>query len=153
MSPVNPPTDGAAQLQWLVDRAAISDLLIDFARALDDKDWEGYAANYTHDGVLAISPTIEHTGRDGMAEFVAAGLGQYAGTHHLSANHAITVEGDTATTRSYLIAAHVLVAGDPYRHADGAGWYRCELQRTGEGWRFTHVTLEIRYLSGEPLVH
>ncbi|MBI4940501.1 MAG: nuclear transport factor 2 family protein [Actinobacteria bacterium] len=60
------------------------------------KDWTGYAANYTDDGVLAISPTIAHTGREGMAEFVAAGLGQYAGTHHVSTNHAISVDGDHA---------------------------------------------------------
>jgi ketosteroid isomerase-like protein len=153
MPPNPPPSDPAAQLRWLVDRAAISDLLVDFARALDDQDWQGYAANYAADGVLAISPTISHTGREGLAEFVAAGLGRYAGTHHLSANHAISVDGDTATTRSYLVAAHVLDADDPSRHADGAGWYRCTLRRTPEGWRFSHVTLEIRYLSGEPITH
>ena len=153
MPPASPPAEPAAQLQWLVDRAAISDLLTDFARALDDKDWEGYAANYADDGVLAISPTIAHTGRAGLAEFVAASLGRYAGTHHISTNHAITIDGDTATTRSYLLAAHVLEAGNPYRHADGAGWYRCKLRRTPDGWRFAHVTLEIRYLSGEPLLH
>ncbi len=73
MPPTIPPADPTKQLQWLIDRAAISDLLIDFARALDDKDWAGYAANYTDDGVLAISPTIEHHGKDGLAEFVAAG--------------------------------------------------------------------------------
>jgi uncharacterized protein (TIGR02246 family) len=153
MPPISPPTDPIEQVRWLVDRAAISDLLVDFARALDDQDWEGYAANYTPDGVLAISPTISHSGRNGLADFVAAGLGRYAGTHHLSTNHAITVDGDRATTRSYLIAAHVLDPEDPYRHADGAGWYRCTLHRTPEGWRFAHVTLEIRYLSGEPLIH
>jgi hypothetical protein len=30
------PTDPAAQLQWLVDRAQISDLLVEFARTLDE---------------------------------------------------------------------------------------------------------------------
>ena len=153
MPAANPPTDPAAQLAWLTDRAAISDLLIDFARALDDQDWEGYAANYTEDGVLAISPTIAHTGRAGLADFVAASLGRYAGTHHVSSNHAIAVDGDTATTRSYLLAAHVFAADDPYRHADGAGWYRCRLRRTKQGWRFAHVALEVRYLSGAPLLH
>ena len=153
MPPANPPAEPAAQLQWLVDRAAISDLLTDYARALDDKDWEGYAANYADDGVLAISPTIAHTGRAGLAEFVAVSLGRYAGTHHISTNHAITIDGDSATTRSYLLAAHVLEAENPFRHADGAGWYRCKLRRTPDGWRFAHVTLEIRYLSGEPVLH
>lgn len=153
MPPAPPPAGSAAQLQWLVDRAAIRDLLIDFARALDDRDWEGYAGNYAPDGELAISPTVRHTGRAGLADFVAAGLGRYAGTHHISSNHTIAVDGDTATTRSYLIAAHVLDAADPSRHADGAGWYRCRLRRTDEGWRFTHVSLEIRYVSGEPIAH
>jgi uncharacterized protein (TIGR02246 family) len=152
MPPKKPPTDPTAQLQWLVDRAAISDLLIDFARALDDRDWEGYAANYTEDGVLVIMGKTIHIGREGMAENTSAGLGRYAGTHHLSANHAITIDGDTATTRSYLIAAHVFDAADPYRHADGAGWYRCRLHRMADGWRFAHVELEIRYLSGDPLL-
>lgn len=149
----NPPRDPAAQLQWLLDRAAISDLLIDFARALDDRDWAGYAANFAEDGVLDVAPTVRHTGRAGLAEFVAGSLGRYAGTHHLSANHSIQVDGDVAGTRSYLIAAHVLAADDPYRHADGAGWYLCRLRRTPDGWRFTHVSLVVRYLSGEPLLH
>ena len=148
-----PPTDPVAQLQWLVDRAAISDLLIDFGRALDDQDWAGYAANYTEDGVLDIAPTIRHAGRDGLAEFVAASLGRYAGTHHLSANHRIDVDGDTATTRSYLLAAHVFDAAEPHRHADGAGWYLCRLRRTPDGWRFAHVSLVVRYTAGEPLLH
>ncbi|ROO88052.1 SnoaL-like protein [Actinocorallia herbida] len=152
---VSPPTDPAEQLRWLTDRAAISDLLIEFARALDDRDWEAYADTYAEDGVLSISPTIFHSGRAGMADFVGKSLGRYAGTHHVSSNHAIAIaiDGDTATTRSYLIAAHVLDASDPYRHADGAGWYRCEVRRTEAGWRFTRVALEVRYLSGEPLTH
>lgn len=152
MPPVNPPADPGTQLQWLVDRAAINDLLIDFGRALDDKDWEGYAANYTEDGELSITPTVAHTGRTGMAEFVAASLGNFAGTHHLSSNYAITIDGDTATTRSYLLAAHIFDADEPGRHADAAGWYRCTLQRTAEGWRFRKVAFEFRYLAGEPLV-
>jgi len=153
MPAANPPSTPSEQLQWLVDRAAISDVLVDFARAVDEQDWDGYAANYAPDGVLAISPTIRHSGREGMAQFVGGNLGRYAGTHHISSNHAITIDGARATTRSYLIAAHIFDAATPYRHADGAGWYNCELRRTDEGWRLTLVTLEIRYVSGEPLLH
>ena len=147
----NPPTDPSAQLQWLIDRAAISDLLIDFARALDDRDWEGYANNYAEDGVLALLPTVNYTGRAGMAEFVEGSLGKFAWTHHISSNHAIDLDGDTATTRSYLIAAHVLDASDPSVHGDVAGWYNCDVRRTEEGWRFARVSLNVRYSSGKPL--
>ena len=153
MPPKNPPADPAGQLQWLVDRAAISDLLIDFARALDDKDWDGYAANFAADGVLSLPGGVRYAGREGLADFVAAGHGRYAGgSHHMGSNYAITIDGDEATTRSYLIAAHVFDEADPSRHADGAGWYRCRLRRTRDGWRFTHVALELHYLSGKPLL-
>jgi uncharacterized protein (TIGR02246 family) len=146
-----PPSDPAQQLQWLVDRALISDLLTEFARTLDDKDWECYAALYTDDGVLSVPPNLTHNGREGLAELSASTLGRFAGTHHLTTNYAITIDGDEATTRSYLIAAHMLDESDPTRHADGAGWYQCRLRRTSGGWRFAHVALEVRYLSGEPL--
>jgi hypothetical protein len=153
MPPTNPPTDRDEQLRWLVDRAAISDLLVDFARALDEQDWEGYAANYAPEGTLGFDGHIAHAGRDGLVEFVSAGLGRYAGTHHISANHAITVEDDVARSRSYLIAAHVFDAVHPERHADGAGWYDCTMRRTPDGWRFTSVMLTVRYVSGEPIAH
>ena len=145
------PADRDAQIQWLVDRALISDLLVEFARALDERDWDAYAGTYAEDGELAISPTIAHKGRAGLGEFVAASLSAYpGGTHHLSTNHAIHLDGDRATSRSYLVAAHIY---EPHRHADGAGWYDCRLRRTVDGWRLEHVALTIRYVSGEPIAH
>ena len=147
-----PPADAAGQLQWLVDRAEIGDLMIEFARALDERDWDAYAATYAHDGVLDIAPTVQHVGTEGMAAFVAGSLSGYpGGTHHLNTNHAISVDGDTARARAYLLAVHVL--DNPSKHADGAGWYDYELRRTDVGWRFTHVRLTIRYVSGEPIAH
>ncbi|WP_168218535.1 nuclear transport factor 2 family protein [Nocardioides eburneiflavus] len=144
-----PPTDPTQQIQWLVDRAAISDLLVDFARALDEKDWEGYANHYVDDGVLSFPGGAGHEGRTGMADFAAASLSRYAGTHHLTTNYAISVEGDAATARAYLIAAHIFDAADPTRHADGAGCNNCRLRRTADGWRLTEVAFQVSYLSGE----
>jgi uncharacterized protein (TIGR02246 family) len=153
MTAVTAPSSSADQLKWLVDRAEISELVHEFARALDEQDWSGYADCYAEDGVLAIAPTISHTGRAGMAEFVAGSLGRYAGTHHLSSNHSIRIDGDRARCRAYLVAVHVLAADDPSRHADGAGWYDFQLVRTIEGWKVARVQLTVRYVSGEPLTH
>ena len=151
MSIADAPSDPVAQLQWLVDRAQISELLVEFARALDERDWAAYAATYAADGELAISPSVAHRGRAGMAEFVAQSLSGYpGGTHHISANHSLRIDGDSATTRSYLIAAHIYELD---RQAVGAGWYDCRLTRTPDGWRFVHVALTIRYVSGEPIAH
>jgi ketosteroid isomerase-like protein len=153
MAAVRAPEGAQDQLRWLVDRAEISELIHEFARALDERDWPAYADCYAVDGVLAVSPTIRHEGRAGLAEFVGGNLGRYVGTHHLTGNHAIRIDGDLARCRAYLLAAHLLDPDDPARHADGAGWYDFELVRTPDGWKVQRVQLTPRYTSGEPLTH
>ncbi len=149
--PASPaPSDPGAQLQWLVARAEISDPLVEFARALDDRDWLAYAATYADDGVLEVPGAFRFEGRDQMARADEYGLARYAGTWHLSANHAISIDGDRATTRSYLLAAHLLGRGR-HDHADGAGWYDCTLRRTTEGWRFTSVRIQEVWTNGTEL--
>jgi hypothetical protein len=83
------PADG--QLAWLVDRAQIGDVLHAFARALDTqglgrvrRPW------FTEDGEL-VSPGAGHKGSAGLANYVRNDLGVYAGTHHISGNHQITI--------------------------------------------------------------
>ena len=132
---------------WLVDRAEISDLLHRFAQALDRRDWDAYEANFADDGEL-ILPWGGHKGRVGMAAYVSRDLGRFAATHHISANHQVSVTGDTATSRSYLQAVHVLRPGDPASHFDVGGWYDNDYRRTAEGWRLTRVVITPVWESG-----
>jgi hypothetical protein len=145
----------AKKIQWLVDRAQISDLLFSFARSLDTKDAASYVSNYAEGGILELPDPTSSTGefvtvsRDKMLEFVQKGLIEsYSGTHHMSTNHQITVTGDTAVSRSYLQAVHVRES--PFDHWDAGGWYDCNYVRTPEGWRFTRVKLTAVWLAGEP---
>ena len=52
--PPQPPSDPAAQLQWLVDRAAIAELFFAFGRAIDEQNQPAYAETFTDDGVLTL---------------------------------------------------------------------------------------------------
>ena len=152
-TPAGAPTDIAAQVQWLVDRALISDLLVEFARSLDERDWAANTALYIPDGVLTAGEAFTLSGHDELMRTGSInGLGQYAGTWHLSSNHAIEIDGDTARTRSYLLGVHLL-GSDTYRHADGAGWYDCTLRRTRDGWRFVTVNIREIWHAGESLPH
>lgn len=151
-------------LRWLVDRAHISDLLVEFARALDERDWDGYAATYVEDAEFAIGDAFTLRGREAIRAATASerGIGGYAGTWHGSSNHAIRIRHDsigedTATTRSYLHGVHLL-GGSTFHHADGSGWYDCALRRTdgvelAGGWRFTRVRITEVWHAGEPLPH
>src|SRR5580700_75602 len=91
------------KLQWLIDRASISDLLFSFARALDTKDYAGYANNYADGGYVEL-PDPKAPGstfklrKERMLELVPKTLGRYSATHHISANHQITLDGDAASS-------------------------------------------------------
>src|ERR1700730_5731279 len=45
-----PPNETQAQLRWLVDRAQISDVLVEYARCADAADWSGMGELFTEDG-------------------------------------------------------------------------------------------------------
>jgi ketosteroid isomerase-like protein len=138
----------AEQLQWLVDRAQISDLLLSFAHSIDAHDHHRYTANFTEDGVLEL-PFGRFEGRDAIAAMEQP-VAEMA-THHISANHMIELDGDTARTRSYLIATHIFDRTDLRDHTQAGGWYDCELRRTDAGWRFSSVRLSVVWESGDML--
>jgi ketosteroid isomerase-like protein len=133
------------QVQWLVDRAEISELLHSFARALDTRDFATYAGNYTEDGRIEL-PTFSMN-RAEMLERVPRSLARYSATHHMSCNHQIEVNGDAAQSRSYLQAVHV--GATPTEHWDAGGWYDCSYRRTADGWKFVQVKLTAVWRSGD----
>jgi SnoaL-like domain len=139
--------DRDAEIRRLVDRAAVSDLLNEFARRLDSGEWDRYAATFTPDGVFEL-PWSRRVGREEIAAAAEADLVRFAAVMHYSTNHVIEIDGDTARTRSYLIGIHVPDGSDPATHADAGGWYDCELRRTNEGWRFMYVRVTVAWRGG-----
>ncbi len=146
-------TTAQATLEWLADRARISDLLYSFASALDTKNWREYTDNYADGGYIELPDPISSTGamfslhKEQMMELLPKSLGRYRGTHHISSNHQIDIAGDEATSRSYLQAVHV--KDDPTDHWSAGGWYDCRYRRTTAGWKFTHVKLHSVWMSGQ----
>jgi hypothetical protein len=141
----------AEQVQWLVDRALISDLLYSFARSLDTRDFATYVGNYSEHGYIELPQPTGGTfvlKRAQMSEKVPASLSKYSATHHISSNHQIEINGDTALARSYLQAVHV--GKTPSDHWDAGGWYDCTFERTSAGWKFQRVKLTAVWLSGDP---
>jgi uncharacterized protein (TIGR02246 family) len=136
-----------ARIQRLLDEAEIRELLLAFAHALDDKDWDAYAGTFTEDGVFEIFGQ-RRVGRAEIAAGPARDLTRFDRTQHFSTNHVIAVDGDEATARSYLFGVHLPDAAQPGRHADIGGSYRCACRRTDEGWKFSHVALDVWWNAG-----
>jgi hypothetical protein len=137
------------QLRWLVDRAAISDLLTAFSRSLDARDGQSLHALLADDVVFVMGDRVISDGRDEFVKAAVAGMSRYHATWHFPASPGIDIDGDTAKSRSYHMGVHVLDAVDRNRHGDGAGWYDCEYRRADDGWRFTRIQLTVVWTGGE----
>jgi ketosteroid isomerase-like protein len=136
------------KVQWLVDRAEIHDLIMNFARCADTKDWNGYAALFAEDGA-ALLPFGRLEKKD-LVKSVTPVLAPFALTQHLFTNVSIDVNGDTANTNHYLQAVHVPSSDEQELHADIGGWYNNTYRRTADGWRLVTVDLTFVWSDGIP---
>ncbi len=134
-------------LQRLSDEADIRELMLAFARGLDDREWDAYASTFAEDGEFEIMGQ-RRVGRSEIASGPARDLMKFDRTQHYSTNHRIEIDGDRATASHDLLAIHIPNGARPTEHADIGGRYACECRRTSEGWRFSEVTLEIFWTRG-----
>lgn len=119
-------------------------LCIDFAMTVDTRDYEGFVALFTEDGVFDRAGQISQ-GHDGIREFLgtrAAGLT----TRHLCANIAIDPVGpDTATGRSSCVVYRTVAeegAAPPWpTPAPMVVEYLDNYRKTSTGWRIERRVL------------
>ena len=123
-------------VQQLADRLAIQDLLTQYATAIDTGEWD------LLDDVFTPDATLDYTTSGGIKGTIAEikqwfteVLPMFTVRQHLVTNHRITVDGDRATSESYLFNPMVLPVKDTARVVFVGGAYRDQLVRTGEGWR------------------
>ena len=138
-----------AQLRWLVDRAEIAELLVEYARCIDRRDWAGLQETYTEDGVMDHGAVA--VGRDRVPELSERILRDCSGSHHVVDSPSIVIDGDTAHAHCHYLATHLGEGEPPTVIRQGGGWYDCTLRRTDRGWRFTRVRATSAFRTGEPL--
>jgi hypothetical protein len=123
-------------LAQIADRIEIDDLLTRYATALDDKDWEQWAACFTADAHIDYTAA---GGIKGTLAEVKAWLSQvmagFPMTQHLVTNKAVQIDGDRATCRSALLNPMGVPDGDGMMLWIEGGYYHDRLVRTADGWR------------------
>ena len=141
-------------LSILRDRMAVSDVVLQFARSLDIKDWEACRRCFTDEietdySDLRGEPPARVTADDFVAKRRAAL--QHLKTLHLSTNHLVMVEGERATCISTAVI-HRLRPGDGERF-DTYCAYTHTLVRTAAGWKIAKVKQTVHWNTGNPDVH
>ena len=132
-----------SELQMLLDRMAIQDVLVAYCHAVDTRDWTTFSKLFTAEATLDFSafggPVC---GVPAMVEFLEGVLGSMRPGQHTISTSQVEINADHATART---AAHVTM-GSRLEEAPGITqvglWYRDTLVRTSQGWRIASRTQE-----------
>lgn len=131
------PSDAtvAARLQKFEDKEDIQNLLLDYGRHLDNRDFAAYSALFAADGEW-VGGFGSVKGPANIKTFMEKNMGtqpNVAKNYHLLSNFVITVNGDTATAWSRWA---FVVPGERGAAIAQAGRYDDTLVRESGKWRF-----------------
>lgn len=115
------------------DRQDICELLVRYATGIDRRDWPLFRTVFTADCELDYGEIGSWTGVDAVAGFMEQVHALAGHTLHRLTNHAITVDGDKATARTYIDG--LIMAADNVSGVNAIGFYDDEIVRTADGWR------------------
>lgn len=126
------------------DREHIIERLIDLATALDQRDWTSLEKIFT-ESAHAYSAT-------GSAEIVAmvrTFLGGCGPSHHQLSNHRVEVQGNLATSRTYVRAHHQSADRDTERNYECFGEYVDHWTQTDSRWKLASRTFTVSHEVGD----
>ena len=129
-----------ARLHLVEDRQEIADLLVRYARAVDDGDDEQLARCFTADAEATFAGVPAGVGGRAITSFLRSTMGtatRLASTHNV-ANITVTVRGDEADAISNAVVYGV--RGDPPEMRARGVRYDDLLVRTPDGWRIKRRT-------------
>ncbi|MGH9269847.1 MAG: nuclear transport factor 2 family protein [Ilumatobacteraceae bacterium] len=132
------------ELQQLVDRQAIVDVVHAYCRNVDLVRPAEFAALFTEDCTVDYGPGLGPPthGASSLEERLATGLPRFAATSHHVSNVEVDFDGaDAADTITYLYAWHRYDDDRPDAHL----WarYHDRFVRTPDGWRIATRTLTV----------
>lgn len=126
------------RVQRLEDREAIRNVILDYGKYLDARDWDGFVNLFAREGEW-IGGMGGRQGRDAIKKMMLETVGiNSAGFNtnnlHLLSNDSITVNGDSATARTKWV---FVVASDENRpQMVYVGHYDDEFVREDGEWKF-----------------
>jgi uncharacterized protein (TIGR02246 family) len=130
----------------VADRDEIEALIYDYARRIDDGDFDGVGELFAHGVVATLDGTVLAEGADAVAGLYAATTRRYPeGTprsHHVTTNVVVRADGDDATAQSYFTVFQA-TEGVPLQPIV-TGRYEDRFARVDGAWRFARRAMDLR---------
>jgi len=145
------------RLQFLLDRAAIIDVMSAYATGLDARDWTLWRSIFVDEAVFDLSSWSGQPARRLDSDRVVAGqariFAELAVTQHFITNHRIVIEGDRARVLAHMRAEHWSDVPGPGRgRYTMFGYYDDKLIRTANGWKIAEMQLNVTRTEGDRAV-
>jgi ketosteroid isomerase-like protein len=145
----------------LADRVQISELLSRYCSIVDDKRISAdlVAATFTPDGRYVLPNDMALVGPEAIATHLIKTFNTFShfrATHHVTSDHIIEFDGDTARLRANMTAMHLWSAekSDPaslQTHFLAGGVFEALAVRIADGWRFSELSTRIVWRTGAGL--
>lgn len=139
-------------LQWLIDRADITDTIHKYATGIDLRDWPTYRSIFADEVEFDFSsfegqPPSTMKADDWVVQ-VRSVLSGFDATQHVLTNHVIDIDGDRATTSVYMKAEHFLANDKGDNSIALGGYYSHVLHRDSAGWKIVKCKLTVTWNRG-----
>ena len=138
-------------LQQLLDRAAITDVVNRYATGLDRRDWPLLRSIFTEEIEMEYSSVGIKPGRYVADKWVRSSEVLFAGfgaTQHTLSNHSFDLHGDAARCVAYMRAEHFIEDAPAENRWTIGGYYVVDLRRSGEGWLIHAMELHVTWQTG-----
>jgi 3-phenylpropionate/cinnamic acid dioxygenase small subunit len=135
----------------LVDRLEIERLIVKYAWAIDEKDWDALDTVFLPDAYLDYSsnPGGAAGPYGEIRSWLEKSLAPFPVTQHLVTNIDVTLDGDRATARTMVYNPMGAATRDgPLHYFFLGGRYDDELVRTNEGWRIAKRVETLLWFQG-----
>ena len=146
----NAPSDVTPQA--LLDERDIIRGLSHFARILDTKQWDRLGDVFADDLSFDYGTGGDQHGMVALTANMRRFLDRCGGTQHLIGSILVDVNGDRATSRSYVQARHQRVDDPAGPIFDSNGEYVDQWERRAEGWRIVRRDAIWAAHTGDPMI-
>ncbi|MEX2394610.1 MAG: nuclear transport factor 2 family protein [Actinomycetota bacterium] len=136
----------------VADRLGIYEVLDDYARGIDSKDWDLVLSCFTADAVLDYSAFGGPNGAaQTVVDWISSSVANFAMTQHHITNRHITLDGDEAVCIAELFAPMGMATGEgKMSMLLTGGSYNDRFIRTDEGWKISKRVFEKAWMATGP---
>lgn len=131
-----------ARLQRLEDREEIRELIARYGRAVDDRDWESLAAQYTPDAIFD-SALGRSVGVAAIIEYYKERTSAYVASYHYPHSSEIVFDDDDRARGVVCAHAELTIEGDTVMVALR---YQDDYRRVDGRWRFHERNTNLLYV-------